>query len=573
MGVSLFFGLNVGVNAMESMQQAESVISNNIANANTPGYVQERGVLTESTPFPPASEFQNPGQFGEGSSLEHISRQTSAFVNQQDRQNQGIAQMYITHDNGLQQIQGILNEPSSNSVQNAVDQFFSSWQTLSSDPSSIAARQTVISQAQTLSQTFQTVTSQLEQLQTSVQAKVDGAPFQYFDQIGTATLNSSATSPSRNIADAVSVSPIANPPQAYQLVFKASGTATGNNYQLQLQTPGAPPTTLGSVNVTGAGKYSFSVNGSTVAITMPDPLTLLPVGFTNSSTYSQTDNVASSGGEFAQLNSYASQVDALNRQIVTVNQNGGSPNQLLDQRGSILDKMAKLANITYAPSNNPSFAGAVSVQLGGVRLVSDTGGTTAFPSASANQVSSGTIAGDLSTISDTQQLLQQIDSFLNAFSAQVNSIQSTGYPLSGSATAPNLLTVSNDTLGHTRLNVANSFTPQDVAAADQPNQPGNNNNVTRMVGLQSGLVYQGGTFDQGLSSMVAGVGVEAASVKSSLQTANALAQQSTSMRQSISGVDINEQAALMVQYQNSFNAAAKFISVTDQMLQTLINMG
>jgi flagellar hook-associated protein 1 FlgK len=81
---------------------------------------------------------------------------------------------------------------------------------------------------------------------------------------------------------------------------------------------------------------------------------------------------------------------------------------------------------------------------------------------------------------------------------------------------------------------------------------------------------QGATFDQNIASLVSGIGVETASVNTSVTTAKALSQQSSTLRQSVSSVDINEQAAMMVQYQNSYSAAAKFVSVFDQMMQSLM---
>ncbi|MCY0875660.1 MAG: flagellar basal body protein, partial [Firmicutes bacterium] len=153
MNISTFYGLNVGMTALDSAQQVEDVISNNIANANTAGYAQETANLSEIGPFPTLPAQDAPvvaGQMGEGAQVSGVQRDTNAFLDRQDRENQGTSQMYQTHSQNLTMIEGILNEPSSQSMQNAVDQFFSSWQTLSTDPSNTAARQAVIAQAQTL---------------------------------------------------------------------------------------------------------------------------------------------------------------------------------------------------------------------------------------------------------------------------------------------------------------------------------------------------------------------------------------------------------------------------------------
>ncbi|GMA64519.1 flagellar basal body protein [Alicyclobacillus fastidiosus] len=120
MSLSTFLPLNIGMSAIEAMSQAESVVSNNISNANTAGYVQESPVINEAQPY----QLTVNAEISQGVDVSSVSRDTDEFVVQQDRNNQGTYQMYSTHSSGLQQIQSILNEPSSNSIQNALDQFF-----------------------------------------------------------------------------------------------------------------------------------------------------------------------------------------------------------------------------------------------------------------------------------------------------------------------------------------------------------------------------------------------------------------------------------------------------------------
>jgi flagellar hook-associated protein 1 FlgK len=45
------------------------------------------------------------------------------------------------------------------------------------------------------------------------------------------------------------------------------------------------------------------------------------------------------------------------------------------------------------------------------------------------------------------------------------------------------------------------------------------------------------------------------------------------MRQSISGVNIDEELANMIRYQHGYNAAARFISTVNSMLDTLMRLG
>lgn len=590
MGIPTFLGLNSAVSALDAMTQGQSVVANNIANQNTQGYVQENANLTELGPYPPVGQASAiHGQIGQGVTVGSVTRQTDAFITQQDRLNQGTYQMYSTHSSGLTQIQSILNEPSSNSLQNALDQFFASWQTLSGNPADTAARQSVISQAQMLGQTFATVTRQLEQLQMGLQSTIEGSP-SYNKGAGQLTVGGTSTTPSSTSPIATDVETL-NAPKSlasqFQLKFTATGTSLGTpTYTVQLETNDSPPQAIGSpVPVTGAGTYTIGDASSLlVSAQVSSPGSLVPSGTTLAAgdTYTQTDAFSPPSGQLAQFNQYAYQVDQLNQQIVKVNAAGQNPNALLDQRGVILDNMSQMVNISYTPSPD----GAVSVSVGSQSIVSAGGGVTALTQAGLGQVDSGSIAGNQASVSDTSSLLTQLDQFLTNFATQVNAIQTNGYGVTSSgmgatSTAPPMFDMSTDSSGNVVLSLHSTTTPPaspvyitstDVSASGSPGQAGDNSNALKMAALQNQSgVYNNGTFDQGLAQMVSNVGIEANATTAAQKTASSLAQQSSSMRQSISGVDANQQEALMVEYQNSYNAAAKFIGVFDGMLQTLIS--
>ncbi|WP_431308752.1 FlgK family flagellar hook-associated protein [Alicyclobacillus fastidiosus] len=261
---------------------------------------------------------------------------------------------------------------------------FSSWQTLSSDPTDTAARQSVISQAQMLSQTYQTVTTQLEQLQANLQTVVQGNPQYTVGQgVMATTVNGATTTSSVTTANPIATDvEVLNTPQSsssnFQIKFTASEPASGGpaSYELQLETSGENPTPIGApVTISSpGGTYTLGdPNGFLVSVQASDPSTLVPAGsLTNGSTYTQTDSFTPPGGQLEELNGYAYQVDQLNQQIVSDTASGQSTNTLLDQRDYILDQMSNLANISYSPDAS----GAVSVNVGNVPLVSSTGAST-----------------------------------------------------------------------------------------------------------------------------------------------------------------------------------------------------
>jgi flagellar hook-associated protein 1 FlgK len=66
--------------------------------------------------------------------------------------------------------------------------------------------------------------------------------------------------------------------------------------------------------------------------------------------------------------------------------------------------------------------------------------------------------------------------------------------------------------------------------------------------------------------------VNAQNAKSSSAAASAFLTTATNDQQSISGVNLDEEAVNMIQYQNGYAAAAKFIATMQQLMQTLIQM-
>lgn len=77
--------------------------------------------------------------------------------------------------------------------------------------------------------------------------------------------------------------------------------------------------------------------------------------------------------------------------------------------------------------------------------------------------------------------------------------------------------------------------------------------------------------NESLQSMVSGLGAESQSVNRSMANYEAALQATEGRRQSVTGVSLDEEMANLIKYQHSYSAAARMISTTDQMLDTIIN--
>jgi flagellar hook-associated protein 1 FlgK len=82
----------------------------------------------------------------------------------------------------------------------------------------------------------------------------------------------------------------------------------------------------------------------------------------------------------------------------------------------------------------------------------------------------------------------------------------------------------------------------------------------------------GQTFTQYFGSIAAGVGSELSNATANQTTHQDLLTQAQSLRQDASGIDLNEEATKVLEFQRAYQAASKLMSVVDQMVQTVINL-
>ena len=79
------------------------------------------------------------------------------FIDNQLRNETSSQQYWTTRNTSLDTIQGILNEPSENSLRNDMDAFWNAWSVLSTDPESLPARTVVMSKANSLVESFHNI--------------------------------------------------------------------------------------------------------------------------------------------------------------------------------------------------------------------------------------------------------------------------------------------------------------------------------------------------------------------------------------------------------------------------------
>jgi flagellar hook-associated protein 1 FlgK len=131
--------------------------------------------------------------------------------------------------------------------------------------------------------------------------------------------------------------------------------------------------------------------------------------------------------------------------------------------------------------------------------------------------------------------------------------------------------------GWLEVNPALMGDPGSVAAGfgenGRPANPGNNEAALAIASIRNTQVMVGraGTIDDYFADTTGRIGLLGEQSREALATQDVIMKQLRDMRQSVSGVNIDEELADMIKYQHGYNAAARFITTVNSLLDTLIN--
>ena len=159
--------LYVSRDSLQASQMGIDITGANIANVNTPGYTRQRAVIKSTG----GNDIEN-GVIQTGVNIDKIERQYDRYLEGQlivQRQNTGYSS---TLNDRLSSIESIFNESGSGGLTDQLNKFWSSWETLSSNPSGQVERDSVVANAQTLSTKLSNFTNELNNLKNDVKTTV-----------------------------------------------------------------------------------------------------------------------------------------------------------------------------------------------------------------------------------------------------------------------------------------------------------------------------------------------------------------------------------------------------------------
>lgn len=294
-----------------------------------------------------------------------------------------------------------------------------------------------------------------------------------------------------------------------------------------------------------------------------------------------------------QVRSAVNDVNTITRNIASLNgsiarANGADSEALKDQLGEQLDALAELANITAL--TNPDGSVNVTLASGRALVVGENQyqlGVATAPVTGLAQITSagvditseitgGKIAGFLD-VRDTliPSYRTQVDQLAFDVSGQVNTLHQAGYDLAG-ATGHNFFAPIATAAGAARtiaLDAGVAGNPS-LIAASQTGTVGDNQVADALGRLRDATVAAGGTstFAQAWSQVVYHVGNDSASAQSDQASREGIVKAVERLRDSVSGVSLDEEAAAMIKYQRAYEANAKFFAAIGDTLDTLLRI-
>lgn len=167
--------LSIATSALAADQTAIDISANNTANANTPGYTVEAAVWQAQD-----SVTLNGGSYGSGVSVVSTGSQRDRVLEQRVQQQTQATQQSGSRLAALSQIQTYFNDTAtgtgaaSTGIGASLNGLFSSFTRLSASPSDGPTRQSVLGAAQTLAQTFNAASAELQQQTSSLNQQVAG---------------------------------------------------------------------------------------------------------------------------------------------------------------------------------------------------------------------------------------------------------------------------------------------------------------------------------------------------------------------------------------------------------------
>ncbi|MDH2373664.1 flagellar hook-associated protein FlgK [Cobetia sp. 3AK] len=541
--------LSIGVSGLQAAQTALATNSNNIANVYTPGYSRETVELSSGPGASPVS----------GVSVSSISRHTDAYLSAQLDSALSASAALETREANLSQIDNLLADEEAG-LAPLMQQFFAAIEGVASQPGDPAARESMLGTAESLAGQLNAFAGYLDEMDAGVNARIG-------DVVG--DINN-ATTQIASLNEQISMTRARTGEEPLGLLDQRDQAVT------ELQS-------LVGVDVQEqGGRLSISLGNGQLLVNGSDSHDLVAV------------------------------VDPQDASRVVVNYSAapGMPMSLEEGQleGGTLGGLLGFREESLAPAQNQlgqlaaGLALTFNAQHGdGIDANGDAGGdffTLGTPE--VLPASGNTLDAALEVEFAPATLKEGEDFYSVALTGDDYRLSLEGgeYRLEnlGNGTVESLSPDSEGLMQHeglilsaTNMADGDSFTIQptrqiaatfgvaiddgaDIAAGESSGSL-DNRNILALQQLQSSdALGSAGSFNDQYASLVSQVGNQTRLVQVNLEAQQSLTEQLTAAEQSVSGVNLDEEAADLIRYQQFYQANAQVIQTAATVLDTLLNI-
>ncbi len=602
---SQFFGLNIASSGISAYQAALNTTANNISNVKTTGYTRQVANMSSSAALRIHAKY---GSAGTGVQVDSVKQVRNEYYDIKYWENQSALGLYQTKLNYNLQIENyFIDDDTEKGFSTILNNMFNSLDTLKNAPGDVNNRQQFIGQAKNLTTYFNSVAIGLGEIQDSVNEEIKST---------VAEINS--------IAEKISI--LNKQINTIELQGGYANELRDQRAVLVDELSAIVPTTVSEVPVTnsnypdmqlGSNYYTVKINGQTLVDsyeynTLSCVARKMPIN--QSDMEGMYDIVWSDTGSSFNAGSQYS---------------AGTLKGLLDVRdgnnaenfsGKVTD--VKTNTITVSENLSITEIGAMSMPSNGVITIDGVdyeytsfefktdadGNITSYTFTLKEGLTSDQqvkIAGKKSQIGEAidakgvPYYMAQMNEFLRAFAKTFNDIMLGGDNLYGDDVDYSFFTAvdkisgedttfSNELKNHTfsssddgyfKLTCRNISIDKDcqkdpalmATTKDIKDGVDNYEIIEELLKLKADTVmYRGGGADDFLQCMIADISVDTEEAKVFSKNYENVATAIDNQRQSISGVDEDEEALDLVKFQNAYNLSSKMISVLTEIYDRLI---
>lgn len=575
--------LDVAKNALLTQQQAIDVTSHNIANVSTEGYTKQSPVLAAKNAAPYGGFV-----FGRGVELNEINRLANNFIEQRLQEGKSDLSAMSEKEIYMDVLESIFNENSGTSLSNQYMSFWNAWNDLANNPSGLPERNLLYENSVQLSQSFNSLYNDLtnlsHEIDNSIEVGVNSVNellqqvADINEQILVLEVNGDANdlrdrreSLVKQLADYMDI-------KTYEYEDGNLTVTTDKGYILVSRTETYPLSFEGGeVNWQSSGGTSVEISDTIKGGKLGGWLDI-------------RDEI---------IPKFRGDLDELAKStILEVNK--------IHSQGAGLERLASTTSTYSVGTGNGSTALGGTGLLFKDEIIDDGTGSVNLWLYDENDAVAG--AGSNNIIIDGTTTLDSLATAITAIDPNITASVSEGklqistsnnYRFAFSDDTSNVLAalgINTFFTGQGAYSIAvNSSLNEDknrIAAgkidADGNLATGDNTNALDIANLQyEGVSVNRWTYSRGSSStsvevnnttiddylhaLVGEVGVKSQSVKRQQEYCSTIYGQIEETRNNLSGVSLDEEMTLLIQYQQAYTAAAKLISTVDEMLKTLLD--